>query len=199
MSKKASDPRVIRTRKLLRESLMRLLRERNFDTITIQHITDGATLNRATFYLHFADKHELLLHTMQEILDELTLLPAPVSPKNPNWPEPERLQVFFTEVFRHVAEHSAFYSIMLGNGSLAAFVTTMQDYIEQIGLKWLARARREILIAPPEIMVCVVAGAYMGMIRWWLKTEMRHPPEYMAEQFMRLVLPGILPIVANDK
>jgi hypothetical protein len=38
----------------------------------------------------------------------------------------------------------------------------------------------------------------MGMIRWWLKTEMQNSPEYMAEQFMRLVLPGILPKIDND-
>lgn len=54
------DPRVVRTRKLLRDALDGLLKERSFDTIGIQDITDRATVNRATFYAHYQDKYALL-------------------------------------------------------------------------------------------------------------------------------------------
>ena len=57
---KMMDPRVRRTRQLLHEALDRLLETKDFEAISIQEITDAATLNRATFYDHYPDKATLL-------------------------------------------------------------------------------------------------------------------------------------------
>src|ERR1700680_3670360 len=54
------DPRIRRTRRLLQDALQRLLQEKEFEKITIQDITEIATLNRATFYAHYPDKFALL-------------------------------------------------------------------------------------------------------------------------------------------
>lgn len=55
-----TDPRVLRSRRMLMEALFRLLNQKEFDDISIQEIADEATLNRATFYLHYPDKNALL-------------------------------------------------------------------------------------------------------------------------------------------
>lgn len=55
----ATDPRVQRTRKLLQAALVELLAEKSFDAITVQDIAERSTINRATFYAHFADKYAL--------------------------------------------------------------------------------------------------------------------------------------------
>ena len=57
---KTLDPRVRRTRQLLHDALDRLLETKDFEAISIQEITDAATLNRATFYDHYPDKGTLL-------------------------------------------------------------------------------------------------------------------------------------------
>jgi AcrR family transcriptional regulator len=54
------DPRITRTRKLLREALGSLLAEKNFESISVQDIAAASTVNRATFYAHFTDKFDLL-------------------------------------------------------------------------------------------------------------------------------------------
>jgi AcrR family transcriptional regulator len=56
----ASDPRIRRTRELLQRALATLLETREFDRISVQDITDAATVNRATFYAHYPDKFALL-------------------------------------------------------------------------------------------------------------------------------------------
>src|SRR6202045_4856805 len=55
-----TDPRIVRSRRMLMEALARLLTQKEFEDISIQEIADEATLNRATFYLHYADKNALL-------------------------------------------------------------------------------------------------------------------------------------------
>lgn len=54
------DPRVRRTRKMLQDALAKLLKEKDFDKISIGDIAEEATLNRATFYSHYTDKFALL-------------------------------------------------------------------------------------------------------------------------------------------
>jgi AcrR family transcriptional regulator len=54
------DPRIQRTRQLLQTSLEKLLKKKAFEEISVQDITGAATLNRATFYDHYADKSALL-------------------------------------------------------------------------------------------------------------------------------------------
>src|SRR5580704_2065832 len=55
-----TDPRILRSRRMLMESLSRLLTKKEFEDISVQEIADEATLNRATFYLHYPDKAALL-------------------------------------------------------------------------------------------------------------------------------------------
>jgi AcrR family transcriptional regulator len=45
---------------MLMDSLVRLLGKKEFEDISVQEIADEATLNRATFYLHYPDKNALL-------------------------------------------------------------------------------------------------------------------------------------------
>src|SRR6202048_1333531 len=56
----STDPRILRSRRMLMDSLVRLLSKKEFEDISVQEITDEATLNRATFYLHYQDKNALL-------------------------------------------------------------------------------------------------------------------------------------------
>src|SRR5580658_9153941 len=55
-----TDPRILRSRRMLMDSLAKLLIKKAFEDISIQEIADEATLNRATFYLHYPDKNALL-------------------------------------------------------------------------------------------------------------------------------------------
>jgi AcrR family transcriptional regulator len=54
------DPRIRRTRVLLQDALFNLLKNKPFESITVQDITTEATVSRATFYSHYLDKHDLL-------------------------------------------------------------------------------------------------------------------------------------------
>lgn len=54
------DPRIRRTRQLLQGALRGLMQTRSFEEISVQDITEAATVNRATFYDHYTDKFALL-------------------------------------------------------------------------------------------------------------------------------------------
>ena len=60
------DPRVLRTRQLIKEAFSILLQKKGFDTITVKDIAQIASINRATFYAHYEDKYALL----EEIIEQ---------------------------------------------------------------------------------------------------------------------------------
>ncbi len=65
-----NDPRVIRTRRLIEDAFLELIRTRDFGDITIADITEKATVNRATFYAHFQDKYALLEAVVTDRIQE---------------------------------------------------------------------------------------------------------------------------------
>ncbi|MFD1851744.1 TetR/AcrR family transcriptional regulator [Oceanobacillus bengalensis] len=68
MSQSKTDPRVVRTRKLIMEAFVDLSSKKEFKDITVKDITTEAMINRATFYYHFEDIYDLLEKALSEVL-----------------------------------------------------------------------------------------------------------------------------------
>ncbi len=65
------DRRVQKTRQLLREALVALIREKGFAALSVQEIIDRANVGRATFYAHFDSKEDLLLTGLETVFSSL--------------------------------------------------------------------------------------------------------------------------------
>lgn len=185
---KKLDPRVVRTRSMLRDALMTLITEVGYDAITVQHITDRAHLNRATFYLHYRDKQDLLNHIIKDVLDELTQTPHYLQ-----MTEPANTRQLFTYYFDHVSKHAAFYRVMLQEASVSPYVQEMQNHLEEIARRWLfsGHINMEDMLTPPELFISFIGSAYFSVIKWWVTNDQPYSSAYMAAQFMRLTLGGM--------
>ena len=69
-AEKRVDPRVRRTRELIVRAFDELVAEKGHTRLTVQEIAERATINRATFYDHFADQYELFDHAISEAFRE---------------------------------------------------------------------------------------------------------------------------------
>ena len=67
------DRRIQRTRRALRNALLQLVKEKRYDSILVEEITQRANLGRATFYLHYKDKEDLLVDVFSEMAKEIPL------------------------------------------------------------------------------------------------------------------------------
>lgn len=182
------DRRIQRTRSLLRDALMRLIIQRGYDEITIQDITDEANVARTTFYLHFTDKDDLLFSTMRDIYEDLY---SQIGSKSSDSFFSENEEDCHAEDFIHVEEFAEFYRIMLSERGSAAFLARARQYLaESIMAKSLPEFipnGKEARI-PVEIMAYAVAGAQIGVIKWWLDSGMPYSAKRMAfylEQFLK--------------
>lgn len=182
------DPRILRTRQQLRAALVSLIEEKGLDALTVQDIADRAGLNRATFYLHYHDKQDLLEKSLRDAIDELMAdLGATTG---------EQGQLVFDgsprpikAVFEHVAQHAEFYRVMLSSEGVPAFSAGVRDYMAEVTIRWLAALQPDPHQSrvPLEIVANSLSWSLLGVLIWWLEHHMPQSPEYMAEQFQLLI------------
>lgn len=65
-----NNRRVLVTKKILKESLLQLMKEKPISKISIKEICDLSEMSRSTFYLHYQDQFELLTDIENEVLDK---------------------------------------------------------------------------------------------------------------------------------
>ena len=69
------------TKSDLKAALTRLLREKDFEAISVSDITKEAGVNRGTFYLHYVDKFDMMDKLIDEILQNILTLLKEGQPK----------------------------------------------------------------------------------------------------------------------
>ncbi|MEV4113294.1 helix-turn-helix domain-containing protein [Nonomuraea sp. NPDC049695] len=79
-----TDRRVRRTRSLLRQAGIEVVREKGFRATRVRDITERADVNRATFYAHYTDKYAFAEAMVREEIrrrfaTRLPAAPAPVA------------------------------------------------------------------------------------------------------------------------
>lgn len=188
--KKVKDPRVLRTKNSLKRGLLLLMNEKVFEEITIKEITQKANVNRATFYLHYKDKYDLLHQSMMEVFDDIQE-GIKIIPKNFNFygkdPHPN-----YVHIFEMVMKHKLPFNILLVQGKDPDFISGLLDIFHElvaVGLEQF-EPNDSNLNAPREIIVHMYQSAFVEIIQWWIENDFIYSPIHMAKAFLELTLKG---------
>jgi AcrR family transcriptional regulator len=177
-----TDPRILRSRRMLMDALATLLIKKEFEDISIQEIADEATLNRATFYLHYPDKNALLQAMIGVRFRALI----------------ERRGITFTDCL------GALRAIALGVCDYLAETTSCPGQLARIPLEGSIIPVVEDMfkegislhgLAPgvdAALLATTAAWAVFGAARRWFQTPNRIPAEEMAARIETMVGPVIL-------
>jgi AcrR family transcriptional regulator len=177
-----TDPRVLRSRQMLMESLLRLLTRKEFDNISIQEIADEATLNRATFYLHYPDKNALLQAMTAARFRDL-IARRGLSFTNCDG----ALRAIALGVCDYLVESTSCPS-QLAKMPLEGSIIPVVEGMFQEGA-----AHHEVVPgADPNLLATTAAWAIFGAARRWYQTSDRIPAEEMAAKIELMVKPIFL-------
>lgn len=185
-----TDPRILRTRQLLRDAVIDLMEEMSIEKITVNRIAERAKINRVTFYLHYRDIPDML-EKMAEDMAEDVLQVVSGSADNlqaaddMKWPMLENL-------LTHIAENSKFYKIVLTSRKSTIFTDRlfrlMSDLISaRVESRLAARDASEVTVQK-DIAVWYGSAALIGTIIAWLREDMPYTPQYLAKQITSLRL-----------
>ena len=178
------DPRVRRTRHLLQDSLHKLLEQKGFDDITVQDITEAATLNRATFYAHYPDKFALLGELIRVSFLQL-LAQRKVQFDG-------TCSMAFHPIILALCDYLLEIQKSRSSDQLQfePFVeATVIDQIRLVLLDGFRRHPQERRISP-EMIAAAASWAIYGAVKQWVSTSDRPP----AEEFVTIASELVRPI-----
>jgi AcrR family transcriptional regulator len=193
-SGKPLDPRMRRTRHVIKEALLSLMEEKGFDHASVRDITERAQINRATFYLHYQDKFDLLDKIVEEMLQQFraAIQLPPGFKANDLCMDADTPPPSFIRQFEVIAANAAFYKVMLGPNGLPGFAGRMEEAIRDAlyHRSTLAQPNDGLLKVPRELIIRYTTSAHLGVIMHWLEHDMPYTPKYMATQLKRLTMLG---------
>ncbi|MDN7245600.1 TetR/AcrR family transcriptional regulator [Planococcus shenhongbingii] len=187
------DPRIIRTRKLLMDAFMKIIKKKEFKDITINDIAEEGTVNRATFYSHFQDKYDVMDAAITEDIEERLIK---------NLSQYDRLneetivKVFLTLTKFHTERseelssqcrrsYESFYSII---------EQKVKKELEELVYSLLVKQQPKLDSEASKIGAAVLSwGIYGASIDW------QHNSSLSAEQYIKIALPFIVTELNNLK
>jgi len=169
MHEKAEYRSAIRSRKLIKQAYVELLKEKEIDKITIMDVVTRADINRGTFYSHYKNVNAVseqigneILASLFEFLDEFKqtrLIENPLP--------------FLTNIARFLEKDMEFYRVLINSQHSAAFLNKLKTlFIDKI----LSDEKKMSAIKnKDQFMICVnlYASGFVGLYQDWFNRKIK--------------------------
>lgn len=167
-STKAEYRSAIRSRRMIREAYMELLKEKDLSKITVTDIITRADLNRATFYAHYPDVRGVteeieneIIEKMLEVLKEFQFTsffrnPAPL----------------LLKISRYLEEDTDFYRILVRANGSEIFMEKLKKVFSDHMLNDsdIPESVRQSKMV--ELRVCYFAGGIVNLYKQWFRGDL---------------------------
>jgi AcrR family transcriptional regulator len=153
-----------------------LILERGWDKVSVRDVCEKADIGRSTFYVHFADKENLLLSGFDEL--HLAMEQIRTSAKVPFG--------FLGPLAAHAAENARLVQALFGRQSGQSVQWRFRDVLESS-----VEAELKLLRVPKAarpLMTRFIAGGAAEVLMSWLDQPQGSSAEKLATELRRLAL-----------
>ena len=151
------DPRQQRSALALRNALLRLLDQKDFDEITVREIVTEAGVNNATFFRHHPDKKTFLNRIAQDEIDRLVAVSIPSG----------HGLAGYEALCEYVRENKVLWSALLTGGAAGV----MRDRYARVARAIAADYVGVKSWLPHELSVISSTALIVETISWWLTLD----------------------------
>ncbi|MBY0099139.1 TetR/AcrR family transcriptional regulator [Mesobacillus maritimus] len=180
------DRRIQYTRMILKESLMKLLKEKPISSITVKELCALADINRSTFYSHYSDQYDLLTQVEEEIIQDMneTLL-------NYNINQDEESFQMIEKIVEYVAANSDICETLFSENGDPSFKKRVMMLAHDYTVKsWMSSYPVDDSITSEYASLFAISGS-IHILEIWLKNGMDKTPKEMAEIINNLTNKGL--------
>ncbi|RAP77717.1 TetR/AcrR family transcriptional regulator [Paenibacillus montanisoli] len=192
------DRRQLKTKQLLREAFVKLIREKGYEGITVSDLTRKANINRGTFYLHYKDVLDLRDHLKAEFHQGLLAIVSHLEPGELFKAASEgKVYDGLVRLYEYFDAQADFFEVMLGPKGDLTFARLLKDTIEERMNEKIAKittGRKDVLV-PPDVLIAYMASAQLGFVLHWLQTGRKQSPRELAQMLTHIMYLGPLKAV----
>jgi AcrR family transcriptional regulator len=180
------DARMLRSRAALRDAFLKLVDERELDSISVRDITRTAGVGSATFYRHYQMKSDLLNDVAEQEMTALIGASAPALHETGS-------SAAAIALCRYVEEHKALWKALLNGGAAGAMRIAFQNYF-RAGPPLVGSGNFK---SPDDLRLIVGANGLIATLSWWLRDGQHYSAEAIAEFLNELVIAPNSAVVAS--
>jgi AcrR family transcriptional regulator len=197
MPKKTSpikvDPRVRRTRRMLRDALVSLILEKDYASISIKEITARAEVAYITFFRHFESLDQLLMEVLDEGLAELLGHIETLATQS----ETSALETEGRLIFEYIEEKADLFRILFKSQSVTRVRKKVVRNIAVIFQKSCTPLVRSGNSVTTAILSNHIATSLLALIEWWLDNNRKPVPAYMGKVYKSLIIDSTVGAVSS--
>ncbi|WP_077604935.1 TetR/AcrR family transcriptional regulator [Oceanobacillus sojae] len=176
-----NDLRVIKTKKTFHEALVKLLKNKPLDSISVSEICKLAKVNRGTFYLHYEQKECLFEEYFKVVMEDLE--DSYQGAYQDLQVQPHEVDPSSLRIFHHVKKYGDFYKIVFSNKASLSYYYLFYDKIKLLLGEVLKLYKNEDIDI--QLYTAYQANALVGMIMHWVAEDFSYSLDYMNEQYAR--------------
>lgn len=192
---KAEYRSAIRSRKLIKQAYVELIKEKDFDKISVKDIVLKADVNRGTFYAHYSSVADVaeqigneIATALLEFLDnfkDTRLIENPLP--------------FLTNIARFLEKDLEYYRLLMNSQRSAAFLTRLKTlFVDKIfnDEKKMAAIRNK-----DQFLVCVnlYASGFAGLYQDWFNHKIKMSLDDLTLHFSEIIKNGFRPFLPGKK
>jgi|SRR6266498_4780093 len=187
------DPRVRRTRRMLRDALVSLILEKDYASISIKEVTERAEVAYITFFRHFESLDQLLMEVLDEGLSELLGHIETLAKQS----ETSTLETEGRLIFEYIEQKADLFLILFKSQSVTRVRKKVVRNIAVIFQKScipLARSGNPVTTA---ILSNHIATSLLALIEWWLDNNRKPVPAQMGKVYKSLIIDATVGAVSS--
>ena len=171
-----------KTGKQIEDSLLQLMKEQTFETISIRQLIDLAEVNRSTFYRHYLDKYDLLEKIENRLLDDLQAYYQEALDSSCLFKLEKEFKV---EDFIHDKQNLFHFfepyledlAILLGPNGSSTSSWRLQEVLREIFSQSISLGDPLLEEVEADLLLNHQAASFMGTLTYWLAH-----PHYKSQQ-----------------
>ncbi len=165
-----SNQRVMITKRMLKEGLMRLLKEKSLDKISITELCREAGINRTTFYRHYEWPRDVLTEMQNDFFAEtFDHFQKPMTAH-----DVERL-------FACLADHAELVKAFFRYNSDTDWMQLFTRIYTNVPARQMMKAFQNIDEVQAELLSTYLSGGMYFLARKWIMDDMPISPKEVAE------------------
>ena len=181
------DIRVQFTRKVLRESLVTLMKTKSILNIAVKDICEAAGVSRTTFYAYYQDQYDLLGQIEEEVLAEFDNLVTQYSPEG-ELPPARELVILIETTLRYIAANRNSIQVLLSENGESGFQRRFAKYFTG-RMQKVKNARGGVLMDERSLKYysVFIRDGFLAILQEWLKSDMDVNIHDMAKMFAKML------------
>ncbi len=176
---KQDDLRIYKTKKAIKEAFFDLVSEKTFEKVAISDIADRAMINRATFYLHYQDKYDLLSSLENEVLNDIEKISFIVTREYILTCTSEgTIFPHVTKLLTYVEDNPQFFNLVANDSVGLSFYHKVGEKISKRIFDELPELKTDTTLW--KYMQNFVISAYSSIINQWIRNDRKESKEEIA-------------------